>query len=170
LNRRGGRTSRPRTRNGQGLVEFALVIPLILLMFMGILDFGRAIYAYNTIANAARQGARVAAVNQADPSAPNNRLCAGDQPVENPASPHLSIKGCAVQAAISLGLQPSAVAVNYAPPSGVNISCSPTLDVGCIAVVTVTYSWAAITPIIGNIIGPIVMHSSSQIPIERVFP
>ena len=161
---------RGKDARGQGLAEFALVIPLIILLFMGILDFGRAIYAYNTVANAARQGARVAAVNQADPSPPNNTLCGGDQPVENPATPHISIKGCAVQAGFALGLQPSSVTVNYARPSGVNLSCTPTLDVGCIATVTVTYSWRAITPIIGNIIGPIVMHSSSQIPVERVFP
>jgi Flp pilus assembly protein TadG len=54
-----------RTRNrGQGLVEFALVAPLIVLLFLAIFDFGRAIYAYNTVSEAARNGGRVAIVNQ----------------------------------------------------------------------------------------------------------
>ena len=47
-------------RDGQALVEFALVVPVLILLLFGILDFGRAIYAYNTIADAARDGARVA--------------------------------------------------------------------------------------------------------------
>lgn len=49
---------------GQGLVEFALVIPLLILMFMGILDFGRAIFAFNSLSNGAREGMRLAVVNQ----------------------------------------------------------------------------------------------------------
>ena len=49
---------------GQALVEFALILPIFILLTAGIFDGARAVYAYNTIANAARQGARVAIVNQ----------------------------------------------------------------------------------------------------------
>src|SRR5688572_18556354 len=49
---------------GQALVEFALVIPIFLLILFGILDLGRAVYAYATLNNAAREGARVAVVDQ----------------------------------------------------------------------------------------------------------
>ena len=48
---------------GQELVEFALILPLLLLLFLGIIEFGRAILAYNTIANAAREGARYGIVD-----------------------------------------------------------------------------------------------------------
>ena len=48
----------PRREAGQELVEFALILPLLLLLFLGIIEFGRAMLAYNTIANAAREGAR----------------------------------------------------------------------------------------------------------------
>ncbi len=57
--RRSGRSAR-----GYALVEFALAIPLLLLLTVGLLDFGRAIYAYNTIANASRAANRVAIVDQ----------------------------------------------------------------------------------------------------------
>jgi Flp pilus assembly protein TadG len=57
------RRTRTATR-GQALVEFALTIPLLLLLTVGLFDFGRAIYAYNTISNAARAGNRVAIVDQ----------------------------------------------------------------------------------------------------------
>lgn len=56
------------SRRGQTLVEFALIIPLFLLIVVGLFDVGRAVYYYNTAANAARAAARVAIVNQ-DPVA-----------------------------------------------------------------------------------------------------
>jgi hypothetical protein len=50
-------------RTGQALVEFALVIPLFLVMLMGVVDIGRAIWAQNSLASAAREGARFAIVH-----------------------------------------------------------------------------------------------------------
>ncbi len=47
---------------GQDLVEFALIAPLLFLLLFGILEFGVVIWRYNTVANAAREGARAAAV------------------------------------------------------------------------------------------------------------
>ena len=151
---------------GQGLVEFAVVLPVILLLFLAIFDFGRAVFAFNTVANAAREGARVAAVDQvlASPD------CIESMPVEDPANPHWSIKECAAAAAQALGVPTSAVNVSYAAPAGSTLSCAPALHVGCIASVTVQYSWSAITPVIGGLIGPISISSTSQMPIERVFP
>jgi hypothetical protein len=64
----------------------------------------------------------------------------------------------------------SAVTVAYSTPVGTTLSCSPTLHVGCIASVTVTDSWTPITPVIGSLVGPIALSSTSKIPIERVFP
>jgi Flp pilus assembly protein TadG len=51
-----------RDNRGQELVEYALTLPILLLLILGIVEFGMAIFAYNTIANAAREGARVGAV------------------------------------------------------------------------------------------------------------
>ena len=49
---------------GQSLVEFALVLPLFLLLVFGIMDLGLAVLSYNSITNAAREGVRLAIVNQ----------------------------------------------------------------------------------------------------------
>lgn len=46
------------------MVETALVLPVLLLMLLGIFDFGRAIYAYNAVSNAAREAVRLAIVDQ----------------------------------------------------------------------------------------------------------
>ena len=60
-------TTRRRHR-GQALVEFALTIPIFLLLLVALFDLGRAVFAWNTLANAAREGARTAIVNQYKPS------------------------------------------------------------------------------------------------------
>ena len=49
---------------GAAAVEFALVLPLLLLLVFGIIDFGRAINAQITLTQAAREGARLAALGQ----------------------------------------------------------------------------------------------------------
>lgn len=160
------RTCREGRSRGQGLVEFALVFPVIALLLFGVLDLGRAVFAYNTIANAARQGARVAIVNQILTS-PN---CTTSKPVEDPGNPRWSITACAANAATSLGVTSADVSVSYSKPAGTALVCSPTLNVGCIATVTVHYSYSPMTPIFSSIFPSMAMDSTSRMPIERVFP
>jgi Flp pilus assembly protein TadG len=50
--------------NGQAFVEFALVMPLLVLLLMGILQFGLAFHNYLSITDATRVGARAAAVKR----------------------------------------------------------------------------------------------------------
>ena len=45
---------------GQELVEFAIVLPLLLIVVIGVMDLGRAFHASITVANASRAGARYA--------------------------------------------------------------------------------------------------------------
>lgn len=59
--------------NGQSLVEFALVLPIFLLMVLGLIDIGRFVYLNSTLSQAAREATRVAAVEafwvgKADPN------------------------------------------------------------------------------------------------------
>ena len=50
----------PTRELGQELVEFAIVVPLLLIVFIGVFDVGRIFHANVTIANASRAGARYA--------------------------------------------------------------------------------------------------------------
>jgi Flp pilus assembly protein TadG len=59
----GGR----RRESGQGVTEMALVLIPFLLLLFGIVDLGRGIYAYNGVAEAARELARVTSVHAGDP-------------------------------------------------------------------------------------------------------
>jgi Flp pilus assembly protein TadG len=49
-----------REVRGQELVEFAFILPVLLMLLLGIFYFGRAISVYEAIGRAAREGARVA--------------------------------------------------------------------------------------------------------------
>ena len=56
------RRRRTSGQDGQALVEFALALIPFLLLLMAIFDFGRAIYIYNGVSQAAREVARTASV------------------------------------------------------------------------------------------------------------
>ena len=49
-----------KMERGAELVEFAFILPVLLVIFAGIWDFGRAFRTYQAITNAAREGARFA--------------------------------------------------------------------------------------------------------------
>ena len=50
-------------RRGQALVEFAVVVPLFMLLLAGMVDFGMGLNASITVTNAAREGARYGIVS-----------------------------------------------------------------------------------------------------------
>lgn len=54
---------RRRRDRGQALVEAALVAPLFFMIFFGVIDIARVIWANDVVNNAAREGARFASVN-----------------------------------------------------------------------------------------------------------
>ena len=49
-----------RGQRSQALIEFALISPVLLLLLFGIIDIGRAVFYYDTLNHAAREGARTA--------------------------------------------------------------------------------------------------------------
>jgi Flp pilus assembly protein TadG len=49
-----------RPERGSQLLELAIVVPLLILLIAGIVDLGGAFYTYEGLANAAREGARMA--------------------------------------------------------------------------------------------------------------
>jgi hypothetical protein len=60
---RDGTVSREGGQVGQGLVEFSLAIIVFLVILMGVVDFGMAIYKFNGVSQAAREIARVTSVH-----------------------------------------------------------------------------------------------------------
>jgi len=168
-------------RRGQALVEFAFVLPILILLLVGIFDFGRAIYAFNTVNNAAREGVRLAIVNQ-------NCDAIGQVAKQHASSLNVtwSYDGSLSKGAACYG-NPQDVHIQFleagytgddsTAPQDFNDSCDPDQPVGpttgtrvgCIAEVTVTYQYTAATPIIGNLVGTLTLQGMAQEPIERGF-
>jgi Flp pilus assembly protein TadG len=62
MSRTSTQITRRRPDSGEALVEMALVLPILLVLSLGMLDFGRAFHAKSILDQAAREGARVAVV------------------------------------------------------------------------------------------------------------
>ena len=60
---RASRRGKVRKEDGAAAVEFAIVASLFFMLVFGIIDFGFAFHSWNNAANAAREGARKAAVS-----------------------------------------------------------------------------------------------------------
>lgn len=127
-------------QRGQSLAEFAIIFPVLILILMGVFDFGRAIVSYNTLSEAARNGARVSIVNQI------------------PAD----ICSVAATRAVAIGLPTTCAATS----NDVGIFVTGCTSLGCSQTVKATYQFRPITPIIGNLIGPITMSATSTVQIE----
>ncbi len=55
-----------RRQSGQAYIEFALVLPFLILLVIGALDLGRGLNAFIVATNAAREGARYGAMHSGD--------------------------------------------------------------------------------------------------------
>jgi Flp pilus assembly protein TadG len=94
------RMKRFESERGTALMETALTLPLILLVSVGIFEFGRAFQMVQVLTNAAREGARVAVLPGASSDQVKDRvvdyLKAGQVPAASTASvvldPNVSIK------------------------------------------------------------------------------
>jgi TadE-like protein len=71
---------------GQSLVEFALVLPLFMLAFFGVIDGARLVYTNSQLSQAAREGARVAAV-EASSIGSTDPSCVSTESQITPARP-----------------------------------------------------------------------------------
>ena len=68
------RSRRRRPDAGMALIEAAFILPVLLVLAMGMLDFGRAFHFKHLLDEAAREGARVAVVTSPDPDLVTNRV------------------------------------------------------------------------------------------------
>jgi Flp pilus assembly protein TadG len=73
--------SKKADERGAAAVEFALLLPMLLLLVFGIIDFGRALNAQVTLTQAAREGARLAALNESNVVSRTQAAATGLSPV-----------------------------------------------------------------------------------------
>jgi len=77
-------TGRQRNDRGAAMIEMALTLPLLLLLSVGVFEFGRAFQTWQVLTNATREGARVAVLPGTSDDAVSTRvqeyLAAGQLP------------------------------------------------------------------------------------------
>lgn len=59
----------PESERGAAAVEFALLVPILIMLVFGIMEFGRAYNVQMSLTNAAREGVRSMAINNNQPAA-----------------------------------------------------------------------------------------------------
>lgn len=64
-----GALSKRKRQRGDAIVELALLVPLLMVMLLGVLELGRIVDAWIVVNNAAREGAREAAMAYPDSAA-----------------------------------------------------------------------------------------------------
>lgn len=106
---------------GAVAVEMALLLPVLILLLLGIMEFGRAYNAQVTLTNAAREGVRVMAITND------------------------STKARAAATAAASTLRPALITSNFAPAP---TPCSPTVT-GESTTFTISYSLSTLTGIAG---------------------
>ena len=97
---------RPGSRKGQALLETSLVLSTLLLMLIGIVDFGQFLFFHQVLTDRARAGARYAAVNPYDAASIQNVVV-----FNSPAAPNGSTVGL-------FGLTIANVTVTPTPSTG----------------------------------------------------
>lgn len=152
-----------RRNTGQALVEFALVIPVFLVLLIAVFDLGRAAFAYNSVTNAAREGARLAIVNQT-PSLIQQRAIAQSAIAETGAP------------SVTVEFRKTGPNGDYATNPVCNAYDAPAnnrpMALDCVAIVTFQTTYRPITPIVSSILfgSGVTLTAKSIEAIEYVCP
>ncbi len=171
-------TRRPGERErGQALVEFAVILPIFLLIVFGVFDVGRAVYVNSVLSQAAREGARLGATEAGWVGVPDAG-CVADKSAITSSNPgahvcpattaalkaHIgeAVNGMAVSVgAIDVYISCNDGSVGDPVPSGAwtdgaaeaGNACTTAASTGDVVSVRVSHVYQPITPIIGSLLG-----------------
>ncbi len=138
-----------KKRRGQSLVETAMVLPILILIILGLLEFGRAFFIYTVVSNAAREGARFGLV----------------QPLNT-----TGIERAAQSRLVLVPTDTVSIVISY--DDGVHPITDP-LDIvqgESRVVVAVEHDFAMITPILADLFPPLRMEFTSARTIAPAMP
>ena len=145
---------RARQQRGSTLVEQAIILPVLLALFFGVIDMGRALYSYSFVSYVAREATRWASVRSTNlnPGAP---IGTGDVDTF-------------VKNAATTGIDPanlSAATIWKAPANGSPACATVQEKPGCVVQVTVTYNFKFVLPFLPT--NTLRMTSESQMIITQ---
>jgi hypothetical protein len=106
----------PIKERAQNMVEFALVLPLLLVLMVGVFEFGRMLFVYASVFTASREAARFGSAAGLNNGIPRYKDCAGIQ-----AAAH-KVAGLA-------GIDSIHIAYDSGPDTPDFATCSPSLNI-----------------------------------------
>jgi Flp pilus assembly protein TadG len=132
-------------RRGQAMAEFALVLPIFLLILFGIVDGGRMVFANNHLSEAAREGSRWGSVQG------RSTTVAGRQAIEDE----------------------TIARINGVPSPEVTVSCErneaaiANCRSGDILIVRVESDFQLVTPLLSNLLGQPTLAAQSKVMVNQ---
>lgn len=154
MNRKNGRrrvASLARKREGgAALVEMAIVLPLLLMLFMGIADFGLAIADYNSLRQGTREGVRRVVV--ADVGSDRSCAIGGETPSEDTA-----LLVCLTKARTGLDTASTLVAVKF----------DSSYAEGDALILCTQYTLSSVTGFFGYLLDSRIVHAQVDMRIEK---
>jgi Flp pilus assembly protein TadG len=126
---------------GSGLVEYAVITTLFMALLMGVADFGRALYAYHFVSNAAREATRYAAVRGS--TCLDDGSCTAANSASGVAGPTSQSDITAFVQNVPLGINKNQVTVTAKWPSSLATctGANPPNAPGCTVDVKVQYNF-----------------------------
>ncbi|HEY4552830.1 MAG TPA: TadE/TadG family type IV pilus assembly protein [Bacillaceae bacterium] len=124
-----------RDERGQSLVEFALVVPVLLLLLVGIIDFGRMLYSYTQLQLVTQETVRIGSLGGSDAEmgqfAREHTNLADSSKMNISISPPESTRksGQYMTVTLSYPFNPILPAVDSIIPNSFNVKASSTIRV-----------------------------------------
>ena len=133
-----GSNKRSRAR-GQGLVEFGLAIPILMLIILGCIEMGRLIYTYSAVVTASREGARYGySLGDTDAGIPHYEDCGGIREAAQGPTSIAGIEKANINIIFDSG--PGTATISGCPPASV--------DAGTRIIVSVSATFTPIVPLV----------------------
>ncbi|MFQ5435684.1 MAG: TadE/TadG family type IV pilus assembly protein, partial [Anaerolineae bacterium] len=171
--------NRRKFKMGQGLVEFALVIPVLLLILWGLIEFSRIFQGYLTVQHAAREGARYAVTGQSILIRDDDNIPGNNSPGEVWAARTTSIISKTHEAALGLNIGDFADTpinqwtTNQDSPYYFDVVLNPVsggdpygLGGQDMITVTVHYNVPILTPLVKDVLGGVI-HVTGQVMMQN---
>jgi Flp pilus assembly protein TadG len=159
---------------GVGLIEFAFIVIVFMVMLLGIIDFSRALYSYHYVSNMARRATRWAAVNGY--TCTNDSSCNGMNGMNNGPASKGDIQAY-VANHVPAGIDPSKITttVDWPPQANSPTICSQPVTgyaaspypnyPGCTVAITVSYEFNFLYPLVRST--AITLSSTSEMVIAH---
>lgn len=154
---------KPGSERGASLVEFSFVLPLLLLLIFGLIDFGRFVITTTTISTAAREGARYGIGTGAGVGGVARYAdCTGIRA----AVKAKSVVSTITDADITISYDHGPATAAFLTCSGSSVTASAIVSNDRI-LVTVTETFNPITPFIDEFFGPVTINPTDRRTITK---